>query len=258
MQSDGRTVHISNIPRSTTEAQIRPLFQQCGQVLAFRFVDSKRGPDGDFKYGFCDFSDAAGGAAAIAKFDGYEMNGQRLRVALAERSSKRVRDDRTFETTNPVEAAAAAELGLPLGQQFTPSAVCPASNPLQALLATIPQNTLYEAVEQLRGMAIDRPDDALALLEANPQLRHAIVLILQHGGVLPAQLPPEAFSDKRPEVAAASTSGDAATMQAIQDLSEDELQHILSLSKADLEELPEPSRSQLAALQGKLKLLVGS
>ena len=134
------------------------------------------------------------------------------------------------------------------------SSICAPTNPVQAALASMPIATLYEAVEQLRAFAADNPAAAEKLLAGNPQLRLAVVLVMQHAKVLPETLPPEATAALAPSPVAPVAGADAA-IQALAELSEAELQEIMSLSPEDLAKLPEPTRSQLTAIQTQLKAL---
>ncbi|KPA84790.1 hypothetical protein ABB37_01272 [Leptomonas pyrrhocoris] len=57
----------------------------------------------------------------------------------------------------------------------------------------------YAAVEQLRVLALERPDEARLLLQNNPALKSAVVITLQHAGRLShGPLPAEAYRATKP------------------------------------------------------------
>jgi hypothetical protein len=57
----------------------------------------------------------------------------------------------------------------------------------------------YAAVEQLRVLALERPDEAKMLLQNCPALKSAVVITLQHAGKLArGRLPHEAYATARP------------------------------------------------------------
>ncbi|KAG5470201.1 hypothetical protein LSCM4_02895 [Leishmania orientalis] len=56
----------------------------------------------------------------------------------------------------------------------------------------------YTAVEQLRVLALERPNDAKRLLHNNPALKSAVVMTLQHAGRIPfGSLPRDAYQSRR-------------------------------------------------------------
>jgi RNA recognition motif-containing protein len=81
------TLYVGNLPFSATEAELRGLFEQHGQVEAVKIIsDRETGrPRG---FGFVDMpADAAQGA--IQHMNGYEMNGRPLRVNEARERTPR-------------------------------------------------------------------------------------------------------------------------------------------------------------------------
>ncbi|KAG5471035.1 hypothetical protein CUR178_02342 [Leishmania enriettii] len=57
---------------------------------------------------------------------------------------------------------------------------------------------VYAAVEQLRVLALERPNDAKRLLHNNPALKSAVVMTLQHAGRIPfGSLPRDAYQSRR-------------------------------------------------------------
>lgn len=148
----------------------------------------------------------------------------------------------------------------------------------------------YEAVEQLRIMALERKESARMLLQDNPALKSAIVMILQHAGRLPhGALPVEAYRTSaesiRTSVAATEEEEEGGTavspladgdvtaeveaeesltagiteeerdevLELIQNMSEEDVERVLTMTAADLEQVPDPfQRKQLEVLQIRL------
>jgi RNA recognition motif-containing protein len=81
------TVYVGNLPFSATEAEIRSLFEQHGQVESVKIVtdrDTGR-PRG---FGFVDMP-ADDAQNAIQHMNGFEMNGRPLRVNEARERAPR-------------------------------------------------------------------------------------------------------------------------------------------------------------------------
>ncbi|GET91556.1 hypothetical protein, conserved [Leishmania tarentolae] len=56
----------------------------------------------------------------------------------------------------------------------------------------------YSAVEQLRVLALERPNEAKRLLQNNPALKSAVVMTLQHAGRIPfGSLPRDAYQSRK-------------------------------------------------------------
>ena len=210
-------------------------------------------------YGFCDYTDALSAKAAVQHLNGKTLGGSRIRLVIARphgppnptggaQDAKRPRDDQDG-------AAAVETLGLP------------PTDPLNVALNEIPIAECYEAIEQLRLMVLEAPQDAACLLRDNPQLRVAAVAILQHAGRLPQTLPPEAFEgapdSATPATSAANVTSSAAssssptpeTLQLLQALSAEEIDSVIALSAAELASMPAATRAQMAELQRHLKAM---
>lgn len=250
------------------EAEIRDLFERCGRVLNLRFVDpekesvpvpQQRGRNAkknDTHIGFCDFTDEASARTCVDRLNGFMLDAaHRLRVVLSER--KRPREDGTD--------------GDPVGEPFLrDSALLPADDPIQQQLVKMDVAELYEAVEQLRVLCIEKRSQAAALLEVNPQLRYAVTLILQHAGHLPKDLPPEASqaiaTRAKPKVEqvvvkreedAASTAMDAQTaaIEAMKTMSPGEIRDIMDLTEADFKALDAETAIQMRLLRDQILLI---
>ncbi|KAG6625896.1 hypothetical protein CIPAW_15G010800 [Carya illinoinensis] len=81
--SQHRRVFVGNIPYDATEEQLIDICREVGPVVSFRLViDRETGkPKG---YGFCEYKDEQTALSACCNLQGYEINGQQLRVDFAE------------------------------------------------------------------------------------------------------------------------------------------------------------------------------
>ena len=77
--NNGINNYVGNVGRTVTEEQLRQLFGQFGQVSAVKLIKDKF--TGETRgFAFVDMVSAEEGKDAIAKIDGTELEGQRLRV----------------------------------------------------------------------------------------------------------------------------------------------------------------------------------
>ncbi|KAG6673814.1 hypothetical protein I3842_15G010600 [Carya illinoinensis] len=81
--SQHRRVFVGNIPYDATEEQLIDICREVGPVVSFRLViDRETGkPKG---YGFCEYKDEQTALSVCCNLQGYEINGQQLRVDFAE------------------------------------------------------------------------------------------------------------------------------------------------------------------------------
>jgi RNA recognition motif-containing protein len=79
----GSKVFVGNLEFSTTKEQLETLFQEAGSILDV-FLPSDRATGKPRGFAFVEFATAEEAAAAITKFDGYELGGRGLRVNAAE------------------------------------------------------------------------------------------------------------------------------------------------------------------------------
>lgn len=68
----------------------------------------------------------------------------------------------------------------------------------QALAQNVSMRDAFDAVEQLRVLSLERPDETKELLDKHPALKVAVIQILQVAGTLPPMLPQEAFKAHGP------------------------------------------------------------
>lgn len=253
------SVFASNIPDSMSEDAIVELMQRSGRVVSIRMmVSQKRTAAPNTVVAFCDFADAISARSAVSALNGYTFaNGTRMAVKLADRKRDRHASD---EVDTRVRFVEGSSLGL-------------AGDPIQVALSKLPVEDLYEAVEQLRLLSVERPAVARQLLANNPQLRYAVVLILQHAGRVPLQLPREAiFGEVAASHAAPTTAAEAAPStgasatpandmfaeaeRAIAQLTQEELTKLLMLTDADFAGFPPAEGAHLRALQAELKKML--
>lgn len=250
------SVFFSNVPMGSSEESLLGIFERAGRVVSLRLMESrKKNAPFPSMVGFCDYADELAAQAAVASLNGYDLTPTaKLSVKMGDR--KRDRDDAATQVVddNSVQFVQGSMLAAP-------------GDPVQVALNGIPVAQLYEAVEQLRVLSIEQPNVARDLLQSSPQLRYAVVLVLQHAKRVPLALPQDAFSGTSapaaaeeaaaaPEASSASTSGADAAVKAVEQLSEAELQQIMALSPEDLAALDAPTRAHLTALQTELLRLL--
>ena len=232
--NEDANVRFSGAPATVSERQIRELFETAGHIVGIRL---KRHETRDTAYGFVDFVDSKSARAAVKRLNGHlfspsaplgdsgtgVIGGEfKLRVELVS-DQKRQQRAHTGASSSTVDVSATTgiengsmTLGPPL--QFPSTFKDPISNALRKVSIA----DAYEAVEQLRVLALEKPHETRVLLEMNPALKVAAVMILQHADRLPLRLPKEAleaadgsdkpsFADLVQQQAAVATSGVAAT-----------------------------------------------
>jgi len=79
-------VFVGNLEFSTTKDELETLFAEAGSVVDV-FLPSDRATGRPRGFAFVEYSSEEEAAAAIKKFDGYEMGGRSLRVNAAEARS---------------------------------------------------------------------------------------------------------------------------------------------------------------------------
>jgi len=80
--SDLKNIYVGNLSFNSTEADVRALFEEFGNIQRVNIVmDRETGrPRG---FGFVEMSNEAEGQAAIEKLDGIELDGRTLRISEA-------------------------------------------------------------------------------------------------------------------------------------------------------------------------------
>ena len=132
------TVHVANISYDVGVDQLNELFSRVGNVSKVRVVsDKETGRSRGF--GFVEFADAAGVAAALAQLNGLEVNGRPIRVNKAEGGRQ--------NTANPVESA----------------------------LNSLSMAQVHDVVAQMKEFATKEPERAREVLLAHPQLAQALL-----------------------------------------------------------------------------------
>ena len=74
-----KKLYVGNLPYSTTEAQVRELFEQAGEITEVALItDRETGrPKG---FGFVEMATVEGAQEAIKRFNGYSLNNRNLTV----------------------------------------------------------------------------------------------------------------------------------------------------------------------------------
>jgi len=85
-----KTIYVGNLPFSSTEEDIRSLFESHGEVRSVKLITDR---DSGRPRGFCFVEmEAAAAQAAIAALNGYELEGRALRINEArQRTGHRIR-----------------------------------------------------------------------------------------------------------------------------------------------------------------------
>jgi RNA recognition motif-containing protein len=87
-----KKLYVGNLPYSTTDADLRAQFEQCGTVASATIImDRMSGRSKGF--GFVEFDNDAEADAAIEMFNGQENNGRKLTVNEARPMEDRPRRD---------------------------------------------------------------------------------------------------------------------------------------------------------------------
>ncbi|AMK78428.1 MULTISPECIES: RNA recognition motif domain-containing protein [Methylomonas] len=83
---------IRNLPRTTTEAELRAMFAEHGSVQSCSLVMDKD-TNSSKGFGFVEMPKAGEAKAAIKTLNGLEMEGNRIRVKKAETNPGEAADD---------------------------------------------------------------------------------------------------------------------------------------------------------------------
>lgn len=79
MNTNGMNLFVGNVSRTATEEQLRSVFSQHGVVTSVKIIKDRL--TGDTRgFAFVVMSTKEEGEAAIAALNGYELEGQRLRI----------------------------------------------------------------------------------------------------------------------------------------------------------------------------------
>ncbi|KAJ3275935.1 hypothetical protein HDV01_006802 [Terramyces sp. JEL0728] len=141
-KSGSKSVFVGNIPYDMTETQLTDIFSEVGQVLKMRFVfDRDTGkPKG---FGFCTFQDAETAASAIRNLNNYDINGRQLKVAYADND-----DDAPVKKEESLD--------------------------VPGLIKSISPMEITSILANLKGMIQKDPNQATAMLAADPPLAYAV------------------------------------------------------------------------------------
>ena len=105
-----KNLFVGNIPHSTTEGELRPLFEAHGAVERVSIVtDRETGRSRGFA--FVEMTDADAADKAIAALDGSDLGGRPMKVneARPKEKSRRPAARRTFREEAAAEAVMAAD-----------------------------------------------------------------------------------------------------------------------------------------------------
>ena len=75
-------LYVGNLSKSTTEAELKALFEQAGKVTAVEVI-KERGTGQSKGFGFITMTDQAEAEKAISQFNGYSLADRELKVNVA-------------------------------------------------------------------------------------------------------------------------------------------------------------------------------
>jgi RNA recognition motif-containing protein len=75
-------LYVGNLSKSTTEAELKTLFEQAGKVTAVEVI-KERGTGQSKGFGFITMTDQAEAEKAISQFNGYSLADRELKVNIA-------------------------------------------------------------------------------------------------------------------------------------------------------------------------------
>ena len=75
-------LYVGNLSKSTTEDELRALFEQAGNVSAAEII-KERGSNESKGFGFVTMTDQAEADKAISQFNGYKLADRELKVNVA-------------------------------------------------------------------------------------------------------------------------------------------------------------------------------
>ncbi len=78
-----KKLFVGNLPWETRGDQLRELFSECGTVVD-AFVSIYKDTGRSRGFGFVEFETEEQAVKAVEKFHGYEMNGSKLQVNIAQ------------------------------------------------------------------------------------------------------------------------------------------------------------------------------
>ena len=89
-----KNIYVGNLPHSTTEAELRSLFEAHGAVDKVTLV-TDRGTGRSRGFGFVEMTDAGAGDKAIAALNGTELGGRALTINEAKPKTDRPKGGRS-------------------------------------------------------------------------------------------------------------------------------------------------------------------
>lgn len=202
-RSQNVNVFFTGVPLNVDKGKVRQHFESIGHVMDFKIFDPK--PGIDYRHGLVEYMDERTAADAISRLNGTTFGDRAMRVAEAKQRGKDFKfAKRGREPGGSVGFGGDGPRrreGMTFPRGFQDPVLGRGEGIVFDVLKSMTTEDAYEAVEQLRVLALERRRDARALLLDNPALRSAVVMILQHAGRLPlaggsgggSSLPPEAF-----------------------------------------------------------------
>ncbi|EME80765.1 uncharacterized protein MYCFIDRAFT_139429 [Pseudocercospora fijiensis CIRAD86] len=287
-EKGGRVVFIGNIPYGVSEEQIMDIFGRAGQVVNFRLVyDKETGqPKG---FGFLEYTDTDAAASAVRNLNDFDLKGRTLRVDYSNDNRGTSNQNQTqdnnrapptahFDTNQPNGGRpdASAVPPLPQGADLPPGVQ--ALDAISRTINNVPTPQLIDFLSQIKGLCASNPAQATALLTQAPQLAYAVfqaMLLLDLVDVnIAQQLPPPGYPPPMPTgyppgYGPQGPTGYAPTppqqpmyqpppQQApppqLAHVPEEQkalLQQLFSLSRAQIDQMPEDQRAAIVAARNQ-------
>lgn len=193
-----KVVFVGNIPYDTTEETMIEIFQEVGPVVNFR-INKDRETGKAKGYGFCEYHDAATAASAVRNLDGYGFGGRQLKVAPADSETppqtqpqqRFMQPQSTLTTSMVPNFSNSGPSAIPSTNTFRPpiqsthvpqvkpnpnlnASTIPATKAIEATLATMSPDQIFELLTQVNIMVQYSPETARSFLSQNPQLCYAL------------------------------------------------------------------------------------
>lgn len=197
------SVFFTGVPLNVDKGKVRQHFESIGHVMDFKMFDPK--PGVDYRHGLVEYMDDRTASDAISRLNGTMFGDRAMRVAeVKQRGADFSSTKRRRELGGDSGGGFGEERqrdGMTFPRGFQDPVLGRGEGIVFDVLKSMTTEDAYEAVEQLRVLALERRRDARALLLENPALRSAVVMVLQHAGRLAcagsagggSSLPPEAF-----------------------------------------------------------------
>eukprot|EP00400_MALV-I_sp_L67-5_P000242 gene242-326_t len=163
-QNKKHAVFIGNIGFETTEAQLRSIFEKCGEIKSLRMAHDQNTKK--FRgYAFCEYNDADTALSAARNLSNLELNGRALRVDYADNKDN-MKDNKDGQADNNNNS------GEKRDDLQDNTAV---QTEIAQLMQGLTTSQLFHLMAQMQQLVAASPDVARQLLTENPQFCYAML-----------------------------------------------------------------------------------